>query len=90
MTATALSPDGFSIAYETLGEGSPALVFVHGWSCDRSYWAAQLEPFSRDFRVVAVDLAGQGELPNAAIDQVSRPRPAARRSCSCRGSAISS
>jgi pimeloyl-ACP methyl ester carboxylesterase len=61
MTGTALSPDGISIAYETLGEGSPALVFVHGWSCDRSYWRAQLESFSREFRVVAVDLAGHGE-----------------------------
>lgn len=58
---TATSPDGISIAYETRGTGSPALVFVHGWSCDRSYWAAQLEAFSRDFQVVAVDLAGHGE-----------------------------
>lgn len=59
--ATATSPDGVSIAYETLGEGAPALVFVHGWSCDRSYWDSQLEPFSRDFQVVALDLAGHGE-----------------------------
>jgi pimeloyl-ACP methyl ester carboxylesterase len=35
-------------------------VFVHGWSCDRGYWAAQLEPFSRAHQVVAVDLAGHG------------------------------
>jgi pimeloyl-ACP methyl ester carboxylesterase len=55
------SPDGIPIAYEVHGEGSPALVFVHGWSCDRSYWAGQLEPFSRQFKVVAVDLAGHGE-----------------------------
>lgn len=58
---TVTSPDGISIAYETRGTGSPALVFVHGWSCDRSYWAAQLEAFSRDFQVVALDLAGHGE-----------------------------
>jgi len=55
------SPDGIRIAYEARGEGTPALVFVHGWSCDRSYWKGQLEPFSRQFRVVAVDLAGHGE-----------------------------
>ena len=41
--------------------GSPALIFVHGWLCDRSYWKGQIEPFSRDFKVVAVDLAGHGE-----------------------------
>jgi pimeloyl-ACP methyl ester carboxylesterase len=55
------SADGVPIAYEVHGAGSPALVFVHGWSCDRSYWEGQLEPFARDFRVVAVDLAGHGD-----------------------------
>jgi hypothetical protein len=57
----AISSDGVRIAYEVHGEGSPALVFVHGWSCDRSYWAGQFEPFSRQFKVVAVDLAGHGD-----------------------------
>lgn len=55
------TPDGIPIAYETRGAGAPALVFVHGWSCDRSYWSNQLEPFSRDHRVVVIDLAGHGE-----------------------------
>jgi pimeloyl-ACP methyl ester carboxylesterase len=55
------SPDGVRIAYEAHGTGSPALVFVHGWSCDRSYFKGQLQPFSRRFKVVAVDLAGHGE-----------------------------
>lgn len=54
------SADGIRIAYEVRGSGSPALVFVHGWSCDRTYWAHQLEPFSRDHQVVALDLAGHG------------------------------
>lgn len=55
------SPDGVPIAYEVHGTGTPSLVLIHGWSCDRSYWEEQLEPFSREFRVVAVDLAGHGE-----------------------------
>lgn len=55
------STDGVPIAYEVHGEGSPALVFVHGWSCNRTFWAGQLEPLSRQFRVVAVDLAGHGD-----------------------------
>ena len=54
------SADGIPIAYETLGEGPIALVFVHGWSCDRQYWDAQLQPFAQNFQVVAVDLAGHG------------------------------
>jgi pimeloyl-ACP methyl ester carboxylesterase len=63
-TGYATAPDGVRIAYdayETNGAGKPALVFVHGWSCDRSYWKNQLEPFSRQFRIVTVDLAGHGE-----------------------------
>jgi pimeloyl-ACP methyl ester carboxylesterase len=55
------SADGVPIAYEVHGDGPLAVVFVHGWSCDRSYWKAQLQPFARDFKVIAVDLAGHGE-----------------------------
>ena len=55
-----ISASGASIAYETHGSGSPALVFVHGWSCNRNYWKGQLEPFSKRFTVVAVDLGGHG------------------------------
>lgn len=58
---TALSADGVPIKYEVRGKGDPALVFVHGWSCDRSYWSAQLPYFARDHLVVAVDLAGHGD-----------------------------
>ncbi|HET6360716.1 MAG TPA: hypothetical protein VFH11_01505 [Gemmatimonadota bacterium] len=54
MTQFTTSPDGIPIAYEKRGEGAPTLVFVHGWSCDRTYWAGQLEPLSRDYRVVAI------------------------------------
>ena len=60
-TGVVAAPDGVPIAYEVLGGGEPALVLVHGWSCDRSYWRGQMEPLSRRFRVVAVDLAGHGE-----------------------------
>ena len=55
------STDGVRIAYQTSGDGTPALVFVHGWSCDRTYWRGQLEPFATSFTVVAIDLGGHGE-----------------------------
>lgn len=60
-TSFATSPDSIQIAYEVHGAGDPALIFVHGWSCDRSYWQGQLETFSKNFKVVAIDLAGHGE-----------------------------
>ncbi len=55
------SPDSIRIAYEVHGKGMPALIFVHGWSCDRSYWKGQIRSFSKNFEVVSVDLAGHGE-----------------------------
>jgi pimeloyl-ACP methyl ester carboxylesterase len=58
---TATSADGLSIRYDTHGSGEPALVFVHGWSCDRSYWDAQVPYFAERYRVVTVDLGGHGE-----------------------------
>jgi pimeloyl-ACP methyl ester carboxylesterase len=57
----ATSADGIHIAYDVRGAGTPALVFVHGWSCDRSYWEGQIEPFSQQVTVVAIDLAGHGQ-----------------------------
>ena len=53
--------DGVSIAYETRGRGGTALVFIHCWCCDRTFWRNQLDEFSQEYRIVAVDLAGHGE-----------------------------
>ena len=58
---TAISADGIPISYEVRGRGEPALVFVHGWCCDRSYWNEQLPHFAQKYKVVSVDLAGHGE-----------------------------
>ncbi len=60
-TGDVLSGDGVPIRYAVRGTGVPALVFVHGWACDRTYWDAQMRHFARRHRVVAIDLAGHGE-----------------------------
>ncbi len=60
-TGVVNAPDDIPLHYSTYGAGSPALVFVHGISCDQSYWREQVAPFSRDFQVVTMDLAGHGE-----------------------------
>ena len=59
--STVPSTDGVPIAYEVHGQGSPALVLVHGWSCDRSYWKEQIEYLAPQYRLVLIDLAGHGE-----------------------------
>jgi len=43
LVGTAVSIDGIPVRYEVRGGGTPALVFVHGWSCDRRYWNAQMD-----------------------------------------------
>lgn len=60
-TGDVLSGDGVPIRYAVRGTGGQALVFVHGWACDRTYWDAQMRHFARRHRVVAIDLAGHGE-----------------------------
>ncbi len=55
------SADGVSIHYSAKGAGKTALVFVHGWCCDESYWHPQIEHFAKKFKVVSIDLAGHGE-----------------------------
>jgi len=53
--------DGLKVAYETAGAGEPPIVFVHGWSCDRSFFAPQVEHFARRHAVVTTDLRGHGD-----------------------------
>lgn len=55
------SADGIPIGFEVTGSGDRALVFVHGWSCDRTYWRRQANVFADAYRVVTIDLPGHGE-----------------------------
>ena len=57
---TAKSTDGLSLSFSVQGTGEPAIVFVHGWCCDRSYWKDQIPYFEKKHAVVALDLAGHG------------------------------
>ncbi|MEX0668101.1 MAG: alpha/beta hydrolase [Acidimicrobiia bacterium] len=61
MKDIAVSADGNPVHFEVDGDGAPALVFVHGWSCDRTYWSRQTGYFAGRYQVVAMDLAGHGE-----------------------------
>lgn len=60
VAASVASADGVPIAWRASGQGDVALVLIHGWSCDSSYWDAQVAPFAKDYRVVTLDLAGHG------------------------------
>ena len=56
-----ISDDGVMINYYIKGTEKKALVFVHGYSCSSEYWWPQLEYFSKDHTVIAVDIAGHGK-----------------------------
>ena len=58
-----LTRDGIKLSYEQCGSSGPAIVFVHGWTCDRSFFApnGMIEKFLRhyvqadaEFRRIAV------------------------------------
>jgi len=53
--------DCTKLAYLDTGAGAPPFVFVHGWTCNHSHFAPQIEHFAVDHRVLAVDLRGHGE-----------------------------
>jgi len=57
---TATSADGTAINYYEHGQEGPVLVFVHGWSCDASYWREQVAYFKDKYHMVLIDLAGHG------------------------------
>jgi pimeloyl-ACP methyl ester carboxylesterase len=54
------SADGVSIAWHQYGQGDTAVVLIHGWATDSSIWRAQLPALAAHYRVVTLDLAGQG------------------------------
>ena len=60
LTATVKSADGVAIEYEVRGAGPVALVFIHGWICDRTHWRHQVDAFAGGHTVVTLDLAGHG------------------------------
>lgn len=57
---TVVSSDGVEISYHKQGKGNPALVFVHGWTNDKTIWNDQVFHFSEKYKVVTLDLAGHG------------------------------
>ena len=60
----ATSSDGVEIRFDQQGDGSPTLIFVHGWGNNRSIWEAQVAHFSEQYKVVNIDLPSFGESGN--------------------------
>jgi 3-oxoadipate enol-lactonase len=53
--------NGYTIAYDTAGEGVP-LVFIHQVATDRRLWHHQQSIFYRRYRLITVDIMGHGQV----------------------------
>ncbi|KPK85016.1 MAG: hypothetical protein AMS27_08470 [Bacteroides sp. SM23_62_1] len=56
----ARSADGLKIHYTVYGKGETAIVLIHGWMCDQTYWKNQLDQLTENYSVITVDLGGHG------------------------------
>ncbi|MEO8049905.1 MAG: alpha/beta hydrolase [Acidobacteriota bacterium] len=53
--------DGLRVHYESYGAGSEALVFIHGWACDLTFWRGQEPLYNKPGRcALLIDLPGHG------------------------------
>lgn len=49
------------INYFQQGQGDTTVLFLHGWCIDGTYWKEQVEYFSKNYNVYAIDLPGFGK-----------------------------
>jgi pimeloyl-ACP methyl ester carboxylesterase len=52
--------NGIPLHYESYGSGTHALVFIHGWTCDLTFWRRQA-PVYQGHRSLLIDLPGHGK-----------------------------
>ena len=52
--------DGSRVHYESYGKGQEAVVFIHGWTCDLTFWRGQAPVYEKR-RALLVDLPGHGQ-----------------------------
>jgi pimeloyl-ACP methyl ester carboxylesterase len=51
--------DGNKIHYVSFGQGDEAVVFIHGWTCDSTFWKMQAPVYEKR-RSLLIDLPGHG------------------------------
>jgi Predicted hydrolases or acyltransferases (alpha/beta hydrolase superfamily) len=69
--STTLAPEQNLPSYEIIGQGQQPLVFIHCWGCNKNYWKNQIEPLSKKYRLVLIDLPGHGKSFDVALPEWS-------------------
>ncbi len=72
MTNGTVAHNNGRIYYEVVGSGDP-IVFIHGFTLDRTMWQPQIEFFSKDYQAITYDARGFGKssLPVASYDHAA-------------------
>ena len=62
--------DGMKVHYQSYGAGKEAVVFIHGWTCDLTFWRGQAPVYEKR-RSLLIDLPGHGksDKPEVAYSQ---------------------
>ncbi len=71
-TMTVTAPDGATAGARVAGDRGPALIFVHGVGSTASIWDAQLAAFGDAYRCAAIELRGNGALPDPQPSAITR------------------
>ncbi|MEJ5105031.1 alpha/beta fold hydrolase [Chryseobacterium sp. MYb328] len=66
-----ISSDGQKIHYRESGDGSTAIIMIHGWLGNTEWWADQQKYFAPKYRVIQIDLAGHGKSDSSRNDWTS-------------------
>ena len=66
------SADGVSLAYDDLGAGDPALLFLTGWCSSKDRWSAVARLCAARRRVLNTEWRGHGESDRAPATSGSR------------------
>lgn len=53
--------ENVTINYIQSGNGDTTLLFLHGWCINSGYWKDQIDHFSKNYSVYAIDLPGFGQ-----------------------------
>jgi pimeloyl-ACP methyl ester carboxylesterase len=48
------------VHYQSTGSGDKAIVLIHGWTCDHTFWRLNAPALTKQRRVLALDLPGHG------------------------------
>src|SRR3982750_3322962 len=60
LMAADVTYDGAKVHYESYGKGTDAVVFIHGWTCDLTFWRGQAPVYEKR-RSLLIDLPGHGQ-----------------------------